>query len=71
MAKGKVRFFTEQCKACKLCVHFCPQGILGLNEHTVNSLGYHPVTILNPELCTGCGICALMCPDLIIVVERE
>ncbi|HPF20377.1 MAG TPA: 4Fe-4S binding protein [Syntrophomonas sp.] len=71
MAKGRVYFHIDQCKACELCVAFCPQGILGLDEKVINILGYHPVSILRAEECTGCGICALMCPDLIIAVEKE
>ncbi|MCX5779836.1 MAG: 4Fe-4S binding protein [Firmicutes bacterium] len=71
MAKGKVRFFSEECKACVLCVHFCPKDVLGLDMNSINSLGYHPVADLLPDNCTGCGICALMCPDMVIVVERE
>lgn len=71
MAKGRIRIISDRCKACGLCVHFCPKGILGFDEHTINSLGYHPVTILNHEECTGCGTCALMCPDVVIEVERE
>lgn len=71
MAKGRVRFFIERCKACELCVRFCPRDVLGLNEHTINILGYHPVADLNPDECNGCGTCALMCPDMVIEVERE
>jgi len=71
MAKGRVKFYTERCKACELCVKFCPQGILGIEENMINALGYHPVNIKEPEKCTGCGICAVMCPDIVIEVERE
>lgn len=71
MAKGRVIFHAERCKACELCVHFCPQGILGLEKNSINAMGYHPVTISDMEKCTGCGLCALMCPDLVIEVERE
>ncbi|MDD4171402.1 MAG: 4Fe-4S binding protein [Syntrophomonas sp.] len=71
MAKGRVRFYVEECKACELCVHFCPKDVLGLDMDRINAQGYHPVTDLLPDSCTGCGICALMCPDLVIEVERE
>jgi len=71
MPKGRVRVHAEECKACELCVHFCPKYVLGLDMHSINAMGYHPVTDLLPDNCTGCGICALMCPDLVIVVERE
>jgi 2-oxoglutarate ferredoxin oxidoreductase subunit delta len=71
MAKGRVHFGTERCKACELCVYFCPTDVLGLDISNLNILGYHPVAALRPQNCTGCGICALMCPDLVITVERE
>lgn len=71
MAKGIVSFDTGRCKACELCVYFCPKDVLGLDHNNINVLGYHPVAALQPDNCTGCGICALMCPDLVIVVERE
>jgi 2-oxoglutarate ferredoxin oxidoreductase subunit delta len=71
MAKGRVYFHIDQCKACGLCVKFCPKGILGLDEIVLNTLGYHPISIIRAEECSGCGICALMCPDLIIEVEKE
>lgn len=71
MAKGRVRLDTDRCKACQLCIHFCPRQVLGLDEHTINSLGYHPVAALHPDECNGCATCAMMCPDLVIEVERE
>jgi NAD-dependent dihydropyrimidine dehydrogenase PreA subunit len=32
--------------------------------------GYHPVQVYK-EGCTGCAICALVCPDAAITVYRE
>lgn len=71
MAKGRVSFNTDRCKACGLCIEFCPKKILGLDLHTINVMGYHPVTLLEPEKCNACRICAMMCPDLVIKVEKE
>lgn len=71
MAKGKLYFDTDRCKACGLCISFCPRDVLGFDNNTINSLGYHPVNIVKKDDCNGCGICALMCPDLVIEVERE
>lgn len=71
MAKGRVSFRTDRCKACELCVRFCPQGILALDKTMINPMGYHTISIVREESCSGCGICAVMCPDLVIVVERE
>lgn len=70
MAKGRVSFFHDSCKACGLCIHFCPRNILDFDEDDINPLGFHPVIVVKPEECTGCAICALMCPDLVIEVEK-
>jgi 2-oxoglutarate ferredoxin oxidoreductase subunit delta len=37
-----------------------------------NAKGYRPAQLVDPEgLCTGCAICALICPDVCITVFRE
>ncbi|MFQ9952631.1 MAG: 4Fe-4S binding protein, partial [Clostridium sp.] len=36
----------------------------------INSKGYHPAQLVEPEKCTGCASCAMMCPDVAIIVER-
>lgn len=69
-AKGQVTFDSERCKACGLCVAFCPNEVLKLNEKQINGQGYTPAYAANMEKCTGCGICAMMCPDVAITVER-
>ena len=69
-AKGSIMLDEERCKACGLCVTFCPNGVLGLDENQMNGQGYTPAQALAPEKCTGCAICAMMCPDVAIRVER-
>jgi 2-oxoglutarate ferredoxin oxidoreductase subunit delta len=32
--------------------------------------GYHPVHLFQ-DGCTGCGICAIVCPDAALTVFRE
>ena len=71
MAKGRVQLEVERCKACGLCMRFCPQDVLGVDDGAINALGYHPVKSNHEEACTGCALCALMCPDLVITVEKE
>ncbi|MGB9826736.1 MAG: 4Fe-4S dicluster domain-containing protein [Desulfofundulus sp.] len=71
MAKGKVVFNEDRCKGCELCTTVCPNKILALDTKKINKLGYHPVTVTDPEECIGCALCARMCPDCVIEVYRE
>ncbi|MHB9131438.1 MAG: 4Fe-4S dicluster domain-containing protein [Armatimonadota bacterium] len=61
---------AEVCKACMLCIEFCPKQCLALGEE-LNSRGFHPAALVQPDACTGCRICASMCPDVCIEVFRE
>lgn len=61
---------AEGCKACQLCIEFCPRKCITLAE-TLNSFGHHPVAFTTPDRCTGCRICATMCPDVCIEVYRD
>ncbi|HEY6009471.1 MAG TPA: 4Fe-4S binding protein [Geobacteraceae bacterium] len=65
----KLEIREDRCKACGLCVEFCPQGCLAPTDR-FNAQGYHPVTCVKPEECTGCAICARMCPDVVITVKK-
>jgi 2-oxoglutarate ferredoxin oxidoreductase subunit delta len=49
----------DWCKGCSICVHFCPNDALVLDEVEKARLVY-------PERCNGCGFCELRCPDLAI-----
>jgi 2-oxoglutarate ferredoxin oxidoreductase subunit delta len=36
-----------------------------------NVKGYRPSVFVDPEgRCTGCTLCAMMCPDVVITVYR-
>jgi len=70
MASGRVTIDVGRCKGCELCINFSPCKVLSLDSGTLNVKGYHPARAVNPDDCTGCGICALMCPDVAIAVER-
>jgi len=51
-------------------VDACPQGVIGLAAERLNAKGYHPAELIK-EGCTGCGICAIICPEAAITVFRE
>jgi electron transport complex protein RnfB len=53
----------EKCKACGVCVKFCPMNALELKDEKV---------LYNPDLCIGCGVCVHKCPnDACWLVKRE
>ena len=68
--KGHIIISKDLCKECHLCIHFCPKDhIVPTKEYNIQ--GYRPVTVHEGTECTGCGICATMCPDIAIEVYRE
>jgi len=63
-AVRKIDIFKAWCKACGICVAFCPKGVLAIDEE-----GYPFVNDL--DACTGCGWCEIRCPDFAITVESR
>jgi 2-oxoglutarate ferredoxin oxidoreductase subunit delta len=43
---------------------------MALDNERLTPKGYHPAHIVK-DGCTGCAICALVCPDAAITVYRE
>jgi len=60
----KIDIFKAWCKACGICVAFCPTGVLA-NDET----GYPYVKDI--EKCINCGWCEIRCPDFAITVEKK
>ena len=57
----KIDIYRAWCKACGICVAFCPTGALANDE-----AGYPYVKDI--EKCTRCGWCEIRCPDFAITV---
>ena len=62
--RGEVFIFPNRCKGCRICVEFCPTGVLAFVPTQE-----HPV-VAHPEKCTACHWCDTHCPDLAIMVKR-
>jgi len=71
-AKARVTIIIDEeiCKGCGLCVDVCPCSAMGLAEH-INTRGFHPAVLKDPDKCTACAQCALMCPDACIKILRS
>ena len=69
-AKGHIEIDRELCKACHLCIAFCPKDAIS-ESNDLNAAGYSPVLFLADGECTGCAICALVCPEVAIEVYRD
>jgi len=67
---GKVVINREFCKGCELCTTACAKKLLKIGKE-FNKSGYFIVTYVgkNGE-CTGCALCAEMCPDAAIEVWK-
>jgi 2-oxoglutarate ferredoxin oxidoreductase subunit delta len=62
--RGKVTLYATWCKGCRICVEFCPTGVLAMDEHE------NRPRVVALEKCTACHFCDTHCPDLAIVVRK-
>jgi len=53
-----------------LCVEVCPHQLVR-QEKAINDQGYQYVVLDDPDgKCTGCTVCAIVCPDMCIEVYK-
>ena len=67
---GKIVINMDYCKGCELCVLACAHKHIKIGAE-FNKSGYYPAVYSDPEgACTGCALCAEMCPDVAIEVWK-
>jgi 2-oxoglutarate ferredoxin oxidoreductase subunit delta len=68
--KHIVKINAEMCKGCGLCIAYCTKKMLRESEQ-LNKAGYHYAEPGDMDQCSGCLICTLVCPEVIIEVYDE
>ena len=58
------------CKGCHLCISQCRKAVLAVSC-TRNTKGYMVPEARDPENCSGCLLCEMICPDMAITVEGQ
>lgn len=68
---GKVIINKDYCKGCELCTTACAKKLLKAGKE-FNKNGYYAVEFIceDETTCTGCALCAEMCPDIAIEVWK-
>lgn len=68
--KGRILIDRELCKQCGFCVIACPKGVIALDKKP-NKTGFFPAAAQKARACTGCALCAEMCPEIAIEVWAQ
>jgi 2-oxoglutarate ferredoxin oxidoreductase subunit delta len=60
----EIFIYYDWCKSCGICYEFCPAGVF-----TSDKSGRPLVS--DPDKCTACLLCEMLCPDMAITVYKE
>lgn len=60
----------SRCKACNICVSYCPSGTIAMREE-VSAISGTMIEVIDPDSCIGCRECENHCPDFAIFVADK
>jgi 2-oxoglutarate ferredoxin oxidoreductase subunit delta len=67
---ARIKIDKDKCKGCMLCVSVCSRGII-VKSKRLNRRGILAVDKdKSGKECTGCAMCAIICPDICIEVYK-
>jgi 2-oxoglutarate ferredoxin oxidoreductase subunit delta len=61
---------SELCKGCEYCLSLCPRQVIRLSKD-YNSMGHRYAVIESDDRCTRCRSCAIICPDIAIIINQK
>jgi 2-oxoglutarate ferredoxin oxidoreductase subunit delta len=67
---SSIHINQKWCKGCYICLEVCPKKVFEKSKE-VSEKGFNPVFVAQPEQCTACLQCEMLCPDLALSVEKE
>jgi ferredoxin len=68
----RLRFHSETCQACGLCVKRCPVQALGIEDSpSAKNKQRKAAKLLDPGRCLGCGVCVYKCPTRSLSLESR
>ncbi len=67
---GRVAVKEERCKGCGYCLNACKKEGLSLSSARRNRSGYNVATFSPESDCSGCALCAELCPEVALEVYR-
>jgi len=56
-----LKFDSELCTGCGICMDVCPHGVFALNSRTIH--------VVRGDACMECGACQVNCPFGAIEVD--
>jgi indolepyruvate ferredoxin oxidoreductase, alpha subunit len=60
---------ADQCNGCTMCFRIgCPAV---LKSDILDTQYHRPLAVIDPQLCTGCEICAQVCPRDAILFRQQ